>query len=73
MNFYAEDKIRELKNDHAFRDKNQLFAEELRPRHRPLIGALVAVTGRALQRVGIGLEGWAAAAEEPQVLKRVTR
>ena len=73
MNFYAEDKIRELERDLAFRDKNQIFVEQASPRRKPVVGGVVAVAGRVLQRVGSGLEGWAAPAEKPGYMRRVTR
>jgi len=54
MNFYAQEKIKELESEL----KNTLYFEAPAPKRRPIVGGLAAGAGRLLRRAGAGLESW---------------
>jgi hypothetical protein len=68
MNDYVALKIRDLENERLSRTliavrMEEASAGELR-KVKPLVGPALFLAGRALRRVGEGLEGWAAPASE---------
>ena len=57
MNLYAIEKVRQLETERLARI--QLTPDPEKPRRKPVFGPLAAGAGRALRRVGEGLESWA--------------
>ena len=58
MNLYTHEKLNELEQE---RLRRAPFIEPPTPRRNPIFGPLAAGAGRALRRVGEGLESWGAA------------
>ncbi len=68
MNYYAEEKIRELERELAGRT----LRDPQPARNGPLLGPALRVFGRTLSRLGEGLESWATpAAEESEAHLRL--
>jgi hypothetical protein len=75
MNFYVEEKLKELERERAFRNKDVVYTDARSPRRRPVVGGVVATAGRILQRMGSGLEGWGSPpdGDEPRLVRRLLR
>jgi hypothetical protein len=66
MNFYAEEKIRELEARRMNTRRVPDGRTVQRCSRRPLFGPLAARAGRSLRRLGEGLEAWSRPQGEPE-------
>lgn len=57
MNFYAEEKLLELKKERL--NGRRFIAQDAAPPRKPVFGPLAAGAGRTLRRLGERLESWA--------------